>query len=162
VLTSAGVINDTNQYAEVLEGFDEHFPTVGGSTGAKSYQLQIGENVGDTMTVNLAAMNASALGLDGFDLQGLSGFNILHVDQALEFVIQQRASVGASISRLESVANTLSTQSENLSASRSRIADADYAMETASLTKAMILQKSATAIVAQANATPQMVLQLLK
>jgi flagellin len=162
VLTSAGVISDTRQSSEPLEGFDEHFPTLGGTTGIKSYQLQIGENVGDTMTVDLAAMNASALGLDGFDLQGLSGFNILHVDQALEFVIKQRANVGASISRLESVSNTLATQSENLSASRSRIADADYATETAALTKAMILRQSATAIVAQANATPQMVLSLLK
>jgi flagellin len=161
VLTSAGVISDTNQYPEVLEGFNEHFPALGGSTGTKSYQLQIGENVGDTLTVDLPAMNASALGLDGFDLQGLSGINILHLDQALEFVIQQRAKIGASISRLESVSNTLSTQSENLSASRSRIADADYAMETAALTKAMILQRSATAIIAQANASPQMVLSLL-
>jgi flagellin len=162
VLTSAGVISDTNQYAEVLDGFDEHFPTLGGTTGTKTYQMQIGENVGDTMTVDLAAMNASALGLDGFDLQGLSGFNILHVDQALDFVLKQRANVGASISRLESVSSTLTAQSENLSASRSRIADADYAVETASLTKAMILQRSAIAIVAQANATPQMVLSLLK
>jgi flagellin len=162
VLTSAGVISDTNQYAEVLDAFAENFPTLGGTTGTKSYLMQIGEKVGDTMSVDLAAMNASALGLDGFDLQGLSGFNILHVDQALDFVLEQRANVGASISRLDSVSNTLTAQSENLSASRSRIADADYAVETASLTKAMILQRSAIAIVAQANATPQMVLSLLK
>jgi flagellin len=161
-VTSAGIISDTNQYAEVLEGFDEHFPTLGGTTGTKRYQLQIGENVGDTMTVELAAMNASALGLDGFNLQGLAGFNLLHVDQALEFVNKQRAVVGASISRLESVTNTLTAQSENLTASRSRIADADYAIETVALAKATILRNAATAMTAQANASPQMVLSLLK
>jgi flagellin len=162
VLTSDGVINDTNQYAEVLDGFDERFPTLGGTTGTKRYQLQIGENVGDTITVDLAAMNASALGLGGFDLRGLSGFNLIHVDQALEFVNKQRANVGASMSRLESVTNTLTAQVENLSASRSRIADADYAIETVALTKAEILRESATAMIAQANATPQMVLSLLR
>ena len=161
-VTSAGIISDTNQYADVLEGFEERFPTLGGTTGAKAYQLQIGENVGDTMTVALAAMNATALGLDGFNLQGLAGFNLLHVDQALEFVNKQRAVVGASIARLESVTNTLTAQSENLSASRSRIQDADYAAETVALTKATILRNAATAMTAQANASPQMVLSLLK
>ena len=70
--------------------------------------------------------------------------------------------VGASTSRLESIATTLTTRSENLSASRSRIRDADYAAETAALTKTMILQQAATAMLAQANAAPQTVLALLR
>jgi flagellin len=56
----------------------------------------------------------------------------------------------------------LTTNSESLSASRSRIQDTDYAMETASLTRSQILQQAGTAMIAQANATPQLVLQLLR
>jgi flagellin len=162
VLSSAAIFNDTNTYADPLEHFDERFPTIGGSTETKRYVLQIGENVGDTMTVDLAAMNATALGLHDFNLTGRAGLNILHVDQALEFVNKQRANVGASISRLESATATLTAQVESIAASRSRIQDTDYAAETAALTRAMILRQSATAIIAQANTTPQMVLSLLR
>jgi flagellin len=146
----------------VLEGFAEIFPTIGGTTEAKRYVLQVGENVGDTLRVELSALNASALGLDGFDLQGLGALNIMHMDEALEFVNRQRANAGGSIARLESISTTLAARSENLSASRSRIRDADYAAETAELTKTMILQQSATSIIAQANATPQLALALLR
>jgi flagellin len=155
------VISDTASYPDVLEGFAETFPTYG-TAGTKSYQLQIGENIGDTITVELGALNASALGISDFNLQGQAGFNLMHVDQALEYVTNQRANVGASISRLESALNTVSTRVENLTASRSRIQDADYATETVELTKSMILRNAATAMTAQANATPRMVLSLLK
>ena len=162
VRTSTGVIDDIASHPSVLDGFDERFPTIGGTTGSKSYVLQVGENVGDTLRVSLSALNASALGLSEFDLTDISAINILHVDEALEFVNSQRAVVGASINRLESISATLATRSENLSASRSRIRDADYAEETATLTKTMILQQSATTILAQANATPQLALTLLR
>jgi flagellin len=160
--SSTSVLNDTNAYPSVLEGFDEIFPTIGGTTETKRYVLQVGENVGDTLRVELSALNASALGLSGFDLQGLGALNIMHMDEALEYVSRQRANVGASIARLESISTTLAARSENLSASRSRIRDADYAAETAELTKTMILQQSATSIIAQANATPQLTLALLR
>jgi flagellin len=158
---SADVIDDTVAYPDVLDGFAERFPTYG-TTGTKRYQLQIGENIGDMLTVELAALNASALGISDFNLLGPAGFNIMHVDQALEFVTNQRANVGASIARLESALNTVSTRVENLSASRSRIQDADYAIETVELTKSMILRNAATAMLAQANAAPRMVLSLLR
>ena len=160
--TSSAIIDDAKSYPDVLDGFDERLPTLGGTTGTKQYVLQIGENVGDTMTVGLSALNTSALGISDLNLTGLAALNILHLDQALEFVSRQRASIGGSLSRLDSIANTLTTRGENLSASRSRIQDADYAMETATLTKTMILQQAATSMIAQANATPQMVLSLLK
>jgi flagellin len=114
------------------------------------------------MTVGLAALNASALGLGDFNLSGIAALNIMHVDQALDFVSMQRASVGGSLSRLDSIANTLLARSENLTASRSRIRDADYAAETATLTKTMILQQAATSMIAQANASPQTVMSLLR
>ena len=65
-------------------------------------------------------------------------------------------------SRFESVITSLQTAAENLSASRSRIQDADFAAETANLTRAQILQQAGTAILAQANAVPQNVLKLLQ
>jgi flagellin len=160
--TSPMVINDSNTYPDVLDGFAERFPTLGGTTGVKNYVLQIGENVGETMTVGLAALNASALGLSDFNLSGIAALNIMHVDQALDFVSTQRANVGSSLSRLDSIANTLLARSENLTASRSRIRDADYATETATLTKTMILQQAATSMIAQANVLPQTVMELLR
>jgi flagellin len=84
------------------------------------------------------------------------------VDAALATVNGQRARYGALQSRFENTVNNLQTTSENLSASRSRIRDADFAQETANLTRAQILQQAGTAMLAQANSLPQSVLSLLK
>ena len=84
------------------------------------------------------------------------------VDSALEFINGERAKLGALQSRFESTISTLQTTSDNLSASRSRIQDADFAMETANLSRAQVLQQAGTAMIAQANQLPQQVLQLLK
>ncbi len=84
------------------------------------------------------------------------------VDKALTAVSSARADLGAIQNRFTSVISNLGTSSENMSASRSRIVDADYATETANLTKAQILQQAGTAMLAQANAVPQTVLSLLK
>ncbi|HSG93747.1 MAG TPA: flagellin, partial [Methylotenera sp.] len=72
-----------------------------------------------------------------------------------------RAELGAVQTRFESTIGNLSITSENLSAARSRIQDADFAAETANLTRAQILQQAGTAILGQANALPQNVLSLL-
>jgi flagellin len=81
---------------------------------------------------------------------------------ALSTINSIRATLGSYQSRFESVVANLQTTSENLSASRSRILDADFAAETANLTKAQILQQSGIAMLAQANAIPQNVLALLQ
>ena len=83
-------------------------------------------------------------------------------DAALTAVNSARATLGAVQNRFESVIANLSTASENLSAARGRIQDADFAMETASLTRAQILSQAGTAMVAQANSLPQSVLSLLQ
>jgi flagellin len=83
------------------------------------------------------------------------------VDAALNFVNGERAKLGALQSRFETSINSLQITSENLSASRSRIQDADFAAETANLSRAQILQQAGTAMVAQANQLPQTVLKLL-
>ena len=84
------------------------------------------------------------------------------VDSALAFINGERAKLGALQSRFETSINNLQVTSENLSASRSRILDADFAAETAALSRAQILQQAGTAMVAQANQLPQGVLALLR
>ena len=87
---------------------------------------------------------------------------IQRVDAALTTVSGLRSTFGAIQNRFESTIANLTAVSENLSASRSRIQDADFAAETAALTRAQILQQAGTAILAQANAAPQTVLALLR
>ena len=84
------------------------------------------------------------------------------VDRALDYVNGQRAVIGAQSSRLESTLSTLQNTSQNLSASRARIVDADFAVEAAALARQQILQQAGSAMVAQANQLPQGVLALLR
>jgi flagellin len=84
------------------------------------------------------------------------------VDSALQFISGERAKLGALQSRFETTVSTLQVSSENLSAARGRIQDADFAQETAALSRAQILQQAGTAMVAQANQLPQGVLALLR
>jgi flagellin len=84
------------------------------------------------------------------------------LDHGIQTVNQGRADIGATISRLTSAIDNMTTASTNLSDSRSRIMDADYAVESTNLAKAMIVSQAATAMLAQANAQPQSVLALLQ
>ncbi len=84
------------------------------------------------------------------------------IDGAIEAVSSQRAKLGAYQNRLEHTIRNLETASENLSASESRIRDADMAKEMMDLTKANVLQQAATSMLAQANMAPQTILQLLR
>jgi flagellin len=83
------------------------------------------------------------------------------VDTALDTISDVRADFGTIQNRFESTVRNLQNVAENLSASRSRIMDADFAAETAALTRAQILQQAGTAMLAQANSMPQSVLSLL-
>ncbi|HEB67028.1 MAG TPA: flagellin [Gammaproteobacteria bacterium] len=98
------------------------------------------------------------------DISSVEGANLAlaTVDAALSNVNNQRAKFGAIQSRFGSTIANLSVNAENLTAARSRIRDADFAAETAELTRAQILQQAGTAMLAQANAMPQNVLSLLQ
>jgi flagellin len=87
---------------------------------------------------------------------------IADIDTALDKINSERATFGASQSRFDAVISNLMIASENQSAARSRIMDADFAAETANLSRAQILQQAGNAMVAQANQLPQMVLRLLQ
>jgi flagellin len=108
------------------------------------------------------AVSSSALNSASVTTVNNANTTINQVDSALATVSSLRSTLGAIQSRFESVVTSLQTTSENLSASRSRIQDADFAAETAKLTRAQILQQAGTAILAQANSAPQSVLKLLQ
>ncbi|MCP5327998.1 MAG: flagellin [Sinobacteraceae bacterium] len=110
------------------------------------------------------AIAATGTSMAAVDISSVSGANaaLTAIDAALTSVNSNRAQLGAIQNRFESTIANLQTTSENLSASRSRIQDADFAAETALLTRAQILQQAGTAILSQANAVPQNVLTLLR
>ena len=85
-----------------------------------------------------------------------------NIDAALTTVNSERALHGATQNRFEAIIGTLQVAAENQAAARGRIMDADFAAETSNLSRAQILQQAGTAMVAQANALPQQVLQLLQ
>ncbi len=118
----------------------------------------------DAATVFSATSFATTGSLAGTDISTVSGANaaILAVDATLTTVSDLRSTFGAIQNRFESTIANLATTTENLSASRSRIQDADFAAETAALTRAQILQQAGISVLAQANAQPQNVLALLQ
>lgn len=127
--------------------------------------FQVGANSGDTITLaGITNASASALGVDAVDVTTAAGAGtaIGLVDTALDTVNSARATLGAVQNRFESTIANLQTAAENMSAARSRIQDADFAAETAALTRSQILQQAGMAMVAQANAMPQNVLSLLQ
>jgi flagellin len=138
-------------------------------SGAGSNSYQVGANAGQTITLttNNMATNASvaavtgstnALALGGTFASGM----ITSIDSALSTINTERASYGADETEFQNVISNLQTGATNQSAAESRIRDADYAQETSNLTRAQILQQAGTAMLAQANALPQTVLNLLK
>ena len=109
-----------------------------------------------------ASVNSGSL--DVLDIADVAGANdaILRIDSALIAVNGLRGELGAIQNRFESTIANLSTSVENLSAANSRILDADFAAETARLSKSQVLQQAGISVLAQANARPQQVLSLLQ
>ena len=136
-------------------------------TGVKDATKALSEDAGagaTKVTVAAATPGTSQTGFADLDVSTTAGADnaILAMDAALKSVNSARADLGAIQNRFESVVSNLSVNSENLSASKSRIMDADFASETANLSRSQILQQAGTAMVAQANQLPQGVLSLLR
>lgn len=137
----------------------------GGTAG--KFQIQVGANKDQAITLTFASMKASdlATGLNTLALStsaGVSSAAISIVDAAIKKVSDERAVMGANQNRLEHTINNLSTSSENLSAAESRVRDVDMAKEMMTYSKNNILTQAAQAMLAQANQQPQSVLQLLR
>ena len=111
-----------------------------------------------------ASTNASLSSVAAVDVSTFSGATsaMKVMDSALQFLNNERAKLGALQSRFESTVSNLAVASENLTASRGRIQDADFAKETAALSRAQVMQQAATAMIAQANQGPQAILSLLR
>ena len=119
-----------------------------------------------SLASQISATNTTtdALGIDtlSIDTQRNAWVAIKKIDAAIDQVNSARANLGALQSRFESAVSNISIQVENLAAAKGRIVDADFAMETANLSRTQILQQAGTAMVAQANQLPQNVLKLLQ
>ena len=135
-------------------------------TANKQLVFQIGANEGHNMIAGIDDMSAAALGLSTSTLkvtdQNSAERTIMVVDGAIHKVSTARAAVGAIQNRLEHTISNLGVASENLTAAESRIRDADMAKEMMQYTKQQILLLSSMSMLAQANAQPQNVLQLLR
>ena len=136
------------------------------STAGEGLTLQIGANEGQTMSLNIGDMSATALGVSGNSINiatqdGASKATTV-IDDAIKKVSAQRSSLGAVQNRLEHTISNLDTSSENLQTAESRIRDVDMAEEMVEYSKNNILQQAAQSMLAQANQSTQGVLSLLQ
>jgi len=142
-------------------------------TDATALSFQVGANTtaDDTITVTttdmtadskITAVTGTAAVIDHTATAGAIKTVIDNIDSAIDTVNNTRATFGATQSRFDAIISNLQQGVENQSAARSRIMDADFASETANLSRAQILQQAGTAMVAQANQLPSQVLTLLR
>jgi flagellin len=149
------------------------------ATDAGSLTFQVGANTTTDDSISITTTNMTSLAsittIAGTDNAGTGRAKIDStadataiatviddIDTAIDAVNSERATMGASQNRFDSVISNLQSSIENQSAARSRIMDADFASETANMSRAQILQQAGTAMVAQANQIPQNVLRLLQ
>jgi len=144
---------------------------LGSNAGAKDFQIGANTTGDDTITVTTTNMNSDgsitavtagtvSIGSDA-DAAAIKTV-IDNIDGAIDKINSERAMYGATQSRFDSVIANLQVSVENQTAARSRIMDADFAVETANLSRAQILQQAGNAMIAQANQLPQQVLSLLR
>lgn len=134
-------------------------------TGSIQFSSADAFNIQGSTANIVSASKAGALqSVAKIDITSASGANnaIKSIDAALQTVNSQRADLGAIQNRFTSTINAIATTSENLSAAQGRILDADFAAETAKLSKSQVLQQAGISVLAQANARPQQVLSLLR
>jgi flagellin len=136
--------------------------------GAGAQAFQVGANNGDTVTITTTDLTAAGpiatatAAASKVDTVANANTALTNIDAAIDKVNAERATYGAAQNRFDNIVATLQVSAENQTAARSRIMDADFAAETANLSRAQILQQAGTAMIAQANQAPQQVLQLLR
>jgi flagellin len=135
---------------------------------AATLSFQVGANNVATDQVSLSTTNlttgagVSAVSAGSISTAAAAGTAMNNIDTAIDEITTARATFGAAQNRFESVISNLQVAGENQAASRGRIVDADFAQETANLSRTQVLQQAGVAMVAQANALPNGVLQLLR
>ena len=139
------------------------------NSNAQTFQVGAATNTFDTVTMAGYQWTAAANSIIDAVTAGASISNtagatdmMMKIDRALNSINSQRAVYGAVQNRFDAIISTLDVAMENQAAARGRIVDADYATETANLSRAQILQQAGNAMVAQANQLPSLVLSLLR
>ncbi|MDE2594578.1 MAG: flagellin FliC, partial [Burkholderiales bacterium] len=158
------------EISRVLAGTTFNGKTIlGSSAGAQDFQIGANTTSNDVITVTTTNMTTDASitavtadNIDSTSTTATLATVINHIDGALDRINSERAVYGATQNRFDSVIANLQVSHENQTAARSRIMDADFAAETAALSRAQILQQAGNAMVAQANQLPQQVLKLLQ
>ncbi len=155
--SAAGSATAVTYYSQVTMESDNKFTVKGGNEGIPNLEL-LGFRQGTFGGAD------NGLKINEVDVSTVTGANqaIVAIDAAIETISKSQANSGALNNRMDYIVNNLSEASQNISASRSRILDTDYATETSSLAKQQIISQAATAMLAQANQQPQSVLSLLK
>ncbi len=129
----------------------------------QSLSIQVGADDKQTIDIELKKMDSAELKMDDYDVTGADTDTLLAtVDAALSTVSSLRSGLDAVQNRFDSVVNTLNSTVVNLTASQSRIQDADMATEVSNMSKGNMLQQAGTAVLAQANQSPQNILSLLR
>ncbi len=161
-----GMQAEVNQLtAEITRVVDTaKFNGVGLLNAATSTTFQVGQDNGETISISSQDMTAALTSYTAIDIDSQTDAQaaLALLDADIDDVSGARSTFGAVQNRFEAVIGSIQSYAENLSASRSRIQDADFAAETANLTKVQILQQAGTAMLAQANSAPQNVLSLLR
>lgn len=131
--------------------------------GSMSSSFQVGTNSGETIEVSLASVDQSALGVDSLSIGTAEGAQdaLSAIDSAIGSISDMRGELGSVMNRFDSTISNLANIAENVTASRSRVADADYASEVSSSLTARILQQANVAVQSQANQSSETVLGLL-
>ena len=138
--------------------------TGGNWGGGSQFSFQVGANAAQTITVAIPGMGIASLGISAVSIGTVADAQdaVTALDDAISVLNTRRSIIGAGINRLTHAIDNLTNVAQNASESRSRVTDTDYATATSELARTQIIQQAATAILAQANQQPQMVLSLLK
>jgi len=137
--------------------------TAGDGAGNMVFQVGTRNTLNDQIGITLGSQSAVTLGVDVLDINtlGTAQTSITEIDDALDTLAQDRATIGSKINELTAAVDNLSLTVENLSTANSQIRDADIARESASFTKHNVLMQSGISMLSQANTVPQMALKLL-
>ena len=129
-----------------------------------SLEYQIGANVGQTTKIGISSMTAADLKIDDISVDSMleAQDTISQIDRAIGWVANERSGLGAVQNRLEHTITNLGVAQENLSASESQIRDVDMAAEMTSFVRDQIMMQAGVSMLAQANSSPQMILNLLQ
>jgi flagellin len=174
---STGLQNEVDQLTQeisrIVQSTEYNGTALLSAAGSLVFQVGQDGNTNQQVTLAVSDLTSTALsaaysadltatGTVDVSTTGAASATLADIDAAINQVSTSRATFGAIQNRFEAVISNLQNYVENLSASRSRIQDADFATETASLIKAQILQQAGVAVLAQANTIPQTALALLR